>query len=52
MAHFFAPDRRTDGYDVDGKLAPDSVWRMRILTRQRRVIGLWGGQDLTVQSTQ
>jgi len=50
MAHFFAPDRRTDGYDVDGKLAPDSVWRMRILTRQRRVVGLWGGQDLTVRS--
>lgn len=50
MAHFFAPDRRADGYDVDGKLAPDSVWRMRILTRQRRVIGLWGGQKLTVRS--
>lgn len=28
MAHFFAPGRRTDGYDVDGKLAPDSVWRI------------------------
>jgi hypothetical protein len=26
MAHLFAPDRRTDGYDVDGRLAPDSVW--------------------------
>lgn len=50
MAHFFAPDRRTDGYDVDGNLAPDSVWRMRILTRQRRVIGLWGGTELTVRS--
>ncbi len=50
MAHFFAPDHRTDGYEVDGKLAPDSVWRMRILTGQRRVIGLWGGQDLQVQS--
>jgi hypothetical protein len=50
MAHFFAPDHRTDGYDVDGKLAPDSVWRMRILTGQQRVIGLWGGQNLRVQS--
>lgn len=50
MAHFFAPDHRTDGYDVDGKLAPDSVWRMRVLTGQRRVIGLWGGQNLQVRS--
>lgn len=50
MAHFFAPNRRTDGYDVDGKLAPDSVWRMRILTGQRRDIGLWGGQALDVRS--
>src|SRR5215472_8706604 len=50
MAHFFAPNRRTDGYDVDGKSAPDSVWRMRILTGQRRDIGLWGGQALDVRS--
>lgn len=50
MAHFFAPNHRTDGYDVDGKLAPDSVWRMRILTGQRREIGLWGGQELDVRS--
>ena len=50
MAHFIAPDRRRDGYDVDGKLAPDSVWRMRVLTGQRREIGLWGGQELEVRS--
>jgi len=50
MAHFYALDGATAGYDVDGKLAPDSVWRMRILTRQRRVIGLWGGQQLAVRS--
>lgn len=50
MAHFFAPDNRTDGYDLDRKLAPDSVWRMRILRGQRRAIGLWGGQNLTVRS--
>ncbi len=50
MAHYFAPDRRTDGYDVDGKLAPDSVWRMRILKGTTRSIGLWGGLDLKVVS--
>ena len=50
LAHFFAPNRETAGYDVDGKLAPDSVWRMRVLTKQRRTIGLWGGQKLTVRS--
>jgi hypothetical protein len=50
MAHFFAPDQRTDGYDLDRKLAPDSVWRMRILTKQRRLIGLWGGQHLNIRS--
>jgi hypothetical protein len=50
MAHFFAPDRHARGYDVDGKLAPDSVWRMRILTNQRRTIGLWGGRDLSIRS--
>lgn len=50
MAHFFAPNGRIDGYDVDGKLAPNSVWRMRVLTQQRRVIGLWGGEALIVRS--
>ena len=50
MAHFFAPNNRTDGYDIDNKLAPGSVWRMRILTGQRRVIGLWGGAALEVNS--
>jgi len=51
MAHFFPPDGRRDGYDVDGKLAPDSASGMRILTKQRRVVGLWGGEALAVTST-
>jgi hypothetical protein len=32
MAHFLKPSGGSAaGYDVDGKLAPGSVWRMRIL---------------------
>ncbi len=50
MAHFFAPDQSTCDYDVDGRLAPGSVSRMRIPTGQRRTICLWGGQGLTVRS--
>ena len=31
MAHFFRPEGNlTVDYDVDGRLAPHSVWRVRI----------------------
>ncbi len=50
MAHYLAPQGETAGYDVDHKLAPGSVWRMRILVSQRRDIVLWGGADLGVTS--
>jgi hypothetical protein len=52
MAHFFRPPGRpSDGYDVDGRLAPDSVWRIWIPLPGSREIGLWGGRDLWVRSS-
>jgi hypothetical protein len=47
LAHFFAPDHRTDGYDVDGKLAPDSVWHTYGTKQGDRIVG---GQNLQVRS--
>jgi hypothetical protein len=51
MAHF-CPPPGTDraGYDIDGKLAPDSVWRMQIPTGSSRQIALWRGSDLWIKS--
>lgn len=52
MAHFFKPSGSPlDGYDVDARLAPDSVWRLRIPLPAPRQIGLWGGRNLWVRST-
>lgn len=50
MAHYLAPQGQMAGYDVDSKLAPGSVWRMRLPLNQRRTIMLWGGKDLTIRS--
>jgi hypothetical protein len=52
MAHFFRPPSSPpDGYDVDGRLAPDSVFRIWIPLPGDREIGLWGGGDLWVRSS-
>jgi hypothetical protein len=52
MAHFFKPPGSPpDCYDVDGRLAPDSVWRLRIPLPASRQIALWGGRNLWVRST-
>jgi hypothetical protein len=50
MAHYLAPPGQTAGYDADNRLAPGSLWRMRILVNQRRKVVLWGGMNLTVKS--
>lgn len=51
MAHFvIPPDEGPTGYDVDGKHAPGSVWRMQIRLGGARRIGLWGGAGLFVRS--
>jgi hypothetical protein len=52
MAHFFRPSTtRPDGYDIDGRLAPDSVWRVWIPLPGSREIGLYGGRSLWVRSS-
>src|SRR5262245_13541727 len=52
MAHFCPPPgaART-GYDIDGKLAPDSVGRMQIPSGSSRQIALWRGSDLWIKSS-
>ncbi|MBC8164593.1 MAG: hypothetical protein H7Y20_01835 [Bryobacteraceae bacterium] len=50
MAHFFRPpDSPAAPYDMDGKLAPDSVGRVRIPVGAVREVGLFGGPDLWVR---
>jgi pimeloyl-ACP methyl ester carboxylesterase len=44
------PNRPGLGYDVDGKLAPDSIWRMQVPVGGSRDVALWGGRDLWVKS--
>jgi hypothetical protein len=52
MAHFLKPPQSPpDPYDVDGRLAPDSVWRMRVAFPGSGQIALWGGHGLWVRST-
>lgn len=49
MAHFLKPPGVTsDGYDVDNKLAPGSIWRLRVPLGGMRDVALWGGSGLTV----
>jgi hypothetical protein len=54
MPHFCrppgVPNRPGLGYDVDGKLAPDSIWRMQVPVGDSRDVALWGGRDLWVKS--
>ena len=51
MAHFqIPPGAGTTGYDVDGRLAPGSVWRVQVLVGGYRRIALWGGAGLRVRS--
>ena len=54
MAHYCrppgVPNRPGLGYDVDGKLASDSIWRMQIPVGSSRNVALWGGKDLWVRS--
>jgi len=48
MAHFFAPVAgSTDGYEDLGKVAPNSVSKIRLFAGQTREIALWGGKDST-----
>ena len=52
MAHFFKPDAgNTADYDIDGRLAPNSVWRVRVAPGGTLQVGIWGGKDLWVRST-
>jgi hypothetical protein len=52
MAHFFKPQGSPPAdYDVDGRLAPDSIWRVRIPVGATRRVGLWGGRNLWVRLT-
>jgi hypothetical protein len=52
MAHFCPPlGAARTGYDIDGKLAPDSVWRMQIPSGSSRQIALWRGSDLWIKSS-
>lgn len=51
MAHFYKPSGNTSsGYDVDNKLAPGSVWRLRIPKGETRNIALFGGSGLKLDS--
>jgi hypothetical protein len=51
MAHFLKPPGADGaGYDVDGKLAPGSVWRMQIPSGQSRGIAIWGANGLWARS--
>lgn len=49
MAHFLKPPGViSDGYDVDNKLAPGSIWRLRVPLGDIRDVALWGGSGLIV----
>ncbi|MBN1606165.1 MAG: DUF2778 domain-containing protein [Polyangiaceae bacterium] len=51
MAHFTKPpEESSEGYDIDNKLAPGSVWRMQVCLACTRKIALWGGSGLFVRS--
>jgi len=52
MAHFFRPDGGAAAdYHIDGRLAPNSIWRVRIGVGATLQVGLWGGKDLWVRSS-
>lgn len=51
MAHFLKPPGASStGYDVDGKLAPGSIWRIQIPVGQSREVAVWGGAGLWIKS--
>lgn len=51
MAHFVRPPHSSsEGYDADNKLAPGSLWRVRIPLGKTRTVALWGGDGLKVNS--
>jgi len=51
MAHFFRPTGVPPaGYDVDGKQAVDSVWRMQISRGSSKKIALYGGDRFWIKS--
>jgi hypothetical protein len=51
MAHFMKPPGiSSEGYDVDNKLAPGSLQRVRIPLGRTRKVALWGGAGLKVTS--
>ena len=51
ITHFLKPPGvAADSYDVDNKLAPGSIWRVRIPLGARRKVALWGGDGLKVRS--
>jgi hypothetical protein len=51
MAHFVKPNGiSSEGYDVDNKLAPGSLWRVRVPLGKTRLVGLCLGDGLKVTS--
>jgi hypothetical protein len=51
MAHFIKPPTSTEmDYDADNKLAPGSLWRVRVPLGDRRKVALWGDYGLKVTS--
>ncbi len=51
MTHFFAPVGSQDDFEEIGKLAPDSVSRLRIFEGETIEVSLWGGVGLRVTAT-
>jgi hypothetical protein len=51
MAHWMKPPgNSSEGYDADNKLAPGSLWRVRVPLKSTRSVALWGGDGLKVRS--
>lgn len=55
MAHFMKPPgtltaAQQSAYDVDNKLAPGSVWRVRVQLGSTLYVALWGGKGLWLKS--
>src|SRR5262245_58526513 len=44
------PGSRSEGEGADNKLAPGSLWRVRLPLGDRRTVALWGGSGLKVTS--
>src|SRR5262245_8828808 len=52
MAHFFpAPGAPKSDYQIDWRLAPDSISTLRVTKGEKKQIGLWGARGLWVKPT-